>query len=77
MITTYERGKIEGRVQGRIEGRVEGLRETALRQLQAKFSQISSDVKQRVETLGEEQLRQLLVDLVKADSLRTLHLEED
>jgi predicted transposase YdaD len=72
MITTYERGKIEGRV----EGRVEGLRETAILQLEAKFSQISSDVKHRVEALGADQLRQLLVSLVKAESLKTLHLED-
>jgi hypothetical protein len=68
MITTYERGKIEGRV--------EELRDTALLLLEAKFGQISSDVMQRVKSLSAEQLRQLLVDLVKAQSLPELHLQD-
>jgi predicted transposase YdaD len=72
MITTYERGKIEGRVEGRIEGQ----RETAVLLLEAKFGQISPDVLQRVKSLSAEQLRQLLVDLVKVESLKTLHLED-
>src|SRR5262249_58174955 len=36
MITTFERGKIEGRLEGRIEGRLEERRETALLLLEAK-----------------------------------------
>ena len=63
MITTYERGKIEGR------------RETALLQLEAKFGPLSPEVKQRVEQLSPEQLVQVLLDLVKAQSLKELHLE--
>ena len=71
MITTYERGKIEGRM----EGRVEGQRETALLLLEAKFGPLAPEVKQQVEALPSEQLRQVLLDLVKAQSLKELHLE--
>jgi predicted transposase YdaD len=71
MITTYERGKIEGRIEGRVEGR----RETALLQLEAKFGPLSPEVKQRVEALTSEQLGQVLLNIVKAQSLKELHLE--
>jgi hypothetical protein len=64
MITTYERGKIEGR------------REMALLQLEAKFGPLAPGIKQRVEALSPEQLRQLLLDLVKGQSLKELHLED-
>jgi hypothetical protein len=67
MITTYERGILQGRM--------EGLRETALLQLEAKFGLLPSEVKQRVEALTGDQLRQLLLDFVKASSLKELHLE--
>jgi hypothetical protein len=64
MITTYERGKIEG------------WRTAALLQLEAKFGPLSLEVKQRVEALSSEELRQVLLDLVKAQSLQELHLED-
>jgi hypothetical protein len=64
MITTYERGRIEER------------RETALLLLEAKFGPLAPEVKQRVEALSAEQLRQVLLDLVKAQSLKELHLED-
>jgi len=72
MITTYERGKIEGRV----EGRFEELWEMALRLLEAKFGPISPGVNHRVKVLSAEQLRQLILDLVKAQSLEELHLQD-
>ena len=64
MITTYERGKLAGQ------------QETALMLLQAKFGALSTEVKQRVESLSSEQLRQLLLEQAKAQSLKELHLED-
>src|SRR5919204_1493085 len=64
MITTYERGKLEGR------------REAALLQLEAKFGPLPPEVKQRVEALSPEQLRQLALDLVKSQSLKELRLAD-
>jgi hypothetical protein len=64
MITTYERGRIEER------------RELSLLQLEAKFGPLSPEIKQRVAALSPEQLRQLLLDLVKGQSLKELHLED-
>lgn len=64
MITTHERGKIAGR------------QETALMQLEVKFGPLSTAVKQRVEALSSDELRQLLMDLVKAQSLKELHLQD-
>jgi hypothetical protein len=72
MITTYERGKIEGRIEGQVQER----REMALLQLEAKFGPLAPAIKQRVEALSPEQLRQLLLDLVKGQSLKELHLED-
>ncbi len=62
MITTYERGIVQGE------------RQLALSQLAAKFGPLSKEVKQRIEALSPEQLRQLALDLLKAESLRDLHL---
>ncbi len=64
MITTYERGRIEGR------------RETLLLQLEARFGPLAPAVKQRVEALTPEQLEQLLLDFAKAQPLKDLHLED-
>src|SRR5262249_20188471 len=64
MITTFERGRIAERL------------ETALLHLEAKFGPLSPEVKQRVEALSPEQLRQLGLDLLKAQSLKELRLEE-
>jgi hypothetical protein len=64
MITTYERGRIEER------------RQTALLQLEAKFGPLSEAVRQRLEALSPDQLRQLTLDLLKAQSLKELRLED-
>ncbi len=72
MITTYERGKAEGKAEGKIEAN----REMALLQLDARFGPLAPEVQQRVAVLEAEQLRQLLVDLVKVSSLKELHLED-
>ncbi len=64
MITTYERGKIAG------------LRETALLQLEARFGPLSPAIRQRVEALSPEELRQLTLDILKAQSLKELRLED-
>jgi hypothetical protein len=64
MITTYERGIIEGQ------------RKMALLQLEAKFGPLSPAVKQRVEALSPEQLTQLLLDFARGQALKELHLED-
>jgi hypothetical protein len=63
MITTYERGKIAERL------------EAALLLLKAKFGALSPEVKQRVEALSPEGLRELQLNLLKAESLKDLGLE--
>jgi hypothetical protein len=64
MITTYERGKIEGR------------RELLLQQLEAKFGALSAAVRQRVESQPLEELQHLGVELMKAQSLKELRRED-
>jgi hypothetical protein len=64
MITTYERGRIAER------------RETALLLVEARFGRLSPPVRQRVEALSPEDLRQLTLDLLKAQSLKDLRLED-
>jgi hypothetical protein len=71
MITTYERGMLEGQRLGQLQGQ----RDIAVLQLEAKFGPLAPEVKQRVESLGAEELRQLLLQLVKAQSLKELQLE--
>jgi hypothetical protein len=64
MITTYERGKIEG------------ARLAALLQLEKKFGPLAAAVCQRLESLSAEQVHQLLLDLIDSRSLKELHLED-
>jgi hypothetical protein len=64
MMTTYERGILQGQ------------RQMALSQLEAKFGPLPPAVQQRVEALAPEQLHQLVLDLVKAQSLQELHLQD-
>src|SRR5262249_20264667 len=51
-------------------------RATALRQLEARFGSLAPAVRQRVEALAPEELRHLLIDLLKAQSLKELRLED-
>jgi Domain of unknown function (DUF4351) len=68
MKTTYERG---------IEQGIElGERRSALRLMEAKFGPLSAKVKQHVEALSPEALAQLQLDLLKAQGLEELHLED-
>jgi hypothetical protein len=62
MITTYERGMIAGQ------------REMALLQLEAKFGPLAAAVKQRVETMSPDELRQIMLEYHKAQSLKDLRL---
>jgi hypothetical protein len=64
MMTTYERGVLQGE------------RRSALRQLEAKFGPLSSEVKQRVEALSPEGLAQLQLELLQAQSLKDLRLAD-
>jgi uncharacterized protein DUF4351 len=64
MLTTYERGILAGELQ------------VALRQLELKFGPLSPAVRQRVEELSPEELRQLTLDFVNAQTLKELRLED-
>jgi hypothetical protein len=64
MMTTYERGKIAGQL------------ETALLQLEARFGSLAPAVRQRVESLSPEDLRRLLIEFARAQSLKELRLED-
>jgi hypothetical protein len=64
MLTTYERGILAGE-----------LRITLL-VLEAKFGPLSPAARQRVEALSPAELRQLTLDLLKAQALKELRLED-
>ncbi len=68
MKTTYERGIERGIVQGE--------RRSALRLMEAKFGPLSAKVKQQVEALSPEALAQLQLDVLKAQALEELRLED-
>jgi hypothetical protein len=68
MKTTYERGVESGIHQGE--------RRAALLLLEAKFGPLSAEVKHKVEALSPEALAQFLLDLLKAQSLEELRLED-
>jgi hypothetical protein len=64
MITTYERGILHGK------------RQLTLRLLEAKFGPLSPAVRERVESLPPEELQKLALELMKAQSLKELRLED-
>ena len=64
MLTTYERGIIEGR------------REVALLLLEAKFGPLSPEVKQKVQGFTSEQLIQLAIDIIKGKAFQELRLAD-
>jgi hypothetical protein len=68
MKTTYERGIEQGIEQGE--------RRSALRLMEAKFGPLTPRVKQQVEALSPEALAQLQLDLLKAQSLEDLRLDD-
>jgi flagellar biosynthesis/type III secretory pathway protein FliH len=72
MITTYERGIEQGLERGLRQGELR----SALRVLEAKFGPLSAEVKQRVEALSPEGLAQLQIDLLQAQSLKELRLQD-
>ena len=76
MKTTYERGIEDGIAHGIEQGMVQGERRSALLLLEARFGPLSLEVKQRVETLSAEALDHLLLDLLKAQALEELRLDE-
>ena len=68
MKTTYERGIERGIEQGE--------QRSALRLMEAKFGPLSPEIKRQVEALSPEALAQLQLDLLKAQTLEELHLED-
>jgi hypothetical protein len=64
MKTTYERGDEQGE------------RRLTLRLMEAKFGPLTSKVKQQVEALSPEALNQLQLDLLTAQALEELRLED-
>jgi hypothetical protein len=64
------------RQEGIAAGRAEGQREMLLAQLEAKFGTLSSNLKQRVETLPADKLKEVSVAIVKAQSLLEIGLGE-
>ncbi len=68
MLTTFEKGIAQGKILGQ--------RETVLRLLGVKFGPLSPAVRQRVEALPPDELEQLTLDFVNAQSLKDLRLEE-
>jgi len=66
MVTTYERGKVEGKVEER--------RDNALLLLETRFGPVAEEVRNRLAKLAPDQLRQVLLELVKAKSLSEVTL---
>jgi hypothetical protein len=76
MKTTYERGIEHGIERGIQQGIEQGERRSALRQMEAKFGPLAPAVKQQVEALSPDALARLQIDLLKAQALEELHLDD-
>lgn len=70
-MTTYQKGMLKGMEEGVLKER----REVLQIQLEARFGPLSPQLQQRLESLPAERLRELLLAVVKAQSLRELGLE--
>jgi hypothetical protein len=68
MITTFERGVQQGIQQGKVDA----TRENVLMMLSARFGKPLERVQKRVSELTMEQLKRLMIDLLKANSLEEL-----
>jgi hypothetical protein len=64
-----------GIAQGIERGIAQGERRSALRLMEAKFGPLTPEVKRQLEALSLEALAQLQLDLLKAQTLEELHLE--
>jgi hypothetical protein len=84
MKTTYERGIEQGIEQGIERGIEQGIergieqgeRRLTLRLIEAKFGPLSPQVKQQVEALSPHELARVQLDLLKAESLQELGLND-
>jgi Domain of unknown function (DUF4351) len=76
MKTTYERGIEDGIERGMDRSIVEGERRSALRQMEAKFGPLPANVKHQVEALSSEALAQLQLDILNAQALDELRLQD-
>lgn len=80
MKTTYERGIEQGLQRGIEQGLRRGIeqgeRRTTLRLMEAKFGPLSAEIRQRVEALAPDALARLQVDLLAAQSLEELRLDD-
>jgi hypothetical protein len=59
----------------RDEGRQQGQREALLVQLEARFGSLRQDVRQRIESLPADRVKELLVAMVKGRTLQEMDLE--
>jgi hypothetical protein len=73
-MTLFERLRKEGVEKGREEGLKEAQRETLLLQLEARFGPLAAEIRQQVESLPADRLKELLVAIVKAQSLADMGL---
>ncbi len=71
-----ERGIEQGIEQGIERGIELGERRSALRQIEAKFGPLTPQAKQQLDALSREALARLQVDLLKAQSLEELRLDD-
>jgi Domain of unknown function (DUF4351) len=76
MKTTYERGIERGIEQGIERGIEQGERRSALRLMEAKFGPLTPEVRRQVEALSTEALAQLQLDLLRAQALEELRLDD-
>ena len=83
MQTTYERGKsdalreVEPLMKTTYERGIEqGMRRAVLRQMEKKFGPLSAEVQRRVEALSPEALARLQLDLLDAQTLEELRLDD-
>jgi hypothetical protein len=80
MKTTYERGIEQGIERGIEQGIERGIeqgeRRSALRLMEAKFGPLTPGVKQQVEALSPEALARLQLDLLTAQTLEGLRLDD-
>lgn len=74
--SSFDDYRLKGIQEGRQEGRQEGLRESLTLQLEARFGVLPPEAQQRIAACSADKLRELLLGLVKAQSLEELGLSD-
>ncbi len=70
--STYVAGKMEGKMEGKLEGKIEGKAEALILVLESRFGRLTTEQIDKIKSLDDEKLNQVLQKLWTAQSFQEL-----